>query len=72
VAIGKIKDRDAVCPLIRFLDDKDSKIRSGVAEVLGRLGDCRAIEPMKKLLDDPFSEVREAAEVALIKLQKSS
>ncbi len=60
-AIGRIKDRDGVDPLIRCLCDKEIIIRIGAAEVLGKLGDRRAIEPLKKLGHDPFSDVREAA-----------
>ena len=69
-AIGKIKDRDAVCPLILCLDDKNTTIRIGAAVVLGRLGDSRAIEPLKKLVSDPFADVRETAGEAIHKLQK--
>ncbi len=68
-AIGTIKDRDAVYPLIHCLDDKEMRVRIGAAEVLGKLGDKRAVEPLTKIRDnDLFSEVREAAETALRKI----
>ena len=63
-AIGMIKDREAVDPLIRCLTDRELIIRIGAAEVLGKLGDRRATGPLKDLEHDPFSEVREAAEAA--------
>ena len=69
-AIGTIKDRDAVIPLINCLHDKEISIRIGAAEVLGKLGDKRALEPLKKIRNnDLYSEVREAAETALKKIQ---
>jgi HEAT repeat protein len=70
--MGKIKDRDAVDPLIRCLRDKEIIIRIGAAEVLGKLGDRRAIEPLRNLGHDPFSDVREAAAAAIRKLQVRS
>ena len=68
-AIGKIKDRDAVDPLIRCLNDREVIIRIGAAEVLGKLGDRRVRGPLKALEDDPSSEVREAMEMALKRIQ---
>jgi HEAT repeat protein len=69
-AIGTIKDRDAVIPLINCLNDKEIPVRIGAAEVLGKLGDKRAVGPLTKIREnDVFSEVREAAEVALKKIQ---
>ena len=68
-ALGTIKDRDAVIPLISCLHDKEISIRIGAAGVLGRLGDKRAVGPLLKIRDnDIFSEVREAAEAALKKI----
>jgi HEAT repeat protein len=66
--MGKIKDREAVDPLIRCLCDKEIIIRIGAAEVLGKLGDRRAIEPLKILRKDPFNEVRDAADAAIRRL----
>jgi HEAT repeat protein len=56
--------------VIRLLKDKEIEVRIGAALVLGRLGDRRAALPLKHLLDDPFSEVREAAEAALLRIEK--
>ena len=63
-ALGKIGDSRAVGPLIRALNDSDSRIRSWAATSLFKIGEP-AIEPLIKALNDSESEVRSAAAKAL-------
>jgi bilin biosynthesis PecE protein len=70
VALGRIKDRSAVPPLIACLHDRDMRIRVGAIETLAATGDPRAIDPIRTMLQDRFSDVREAAQRAITKLAK--
>jgi HEAT repeat protein len=47
-ALGEIKDRSAVDPLIRLLKDRDIEIRWEAALALGEIGDTRAVQPLKE------------------------
>jgi HEAT repeat protein len=70
-ALGTMRDRLAVEPLIAALADHYVVVRQYAAQSLGMLGDTRAIEPLKKLLSDPEDAVREAAETAINRLHAS-
>jgi HEAT repeat protein len=70
-ALGTIRDRRAVEPLIAALTDRYGVVRQYAAQSLGLLGDVRAIEPLKKLLSDPEDAVQEAAQTALNRLHAS-
>jgi HEAT repeat protein len=57
VALGAIKDRRAVEPLIRALADPNVRVYSRAAEALGQLGDLRAVEPLIQSLSDSDSDM---------------
>jgi len=48
-ALGNIKDRSAVEPLIAALGDEDPDVRGAVVWALGNIGDPRAVEPLNVL-----------------------
>ncbi|UCG46627.1 MAG: HEAT repeat domain-containing protein, partial [Phycisphaerales bacterium] len=52
LSLGKIEDDRAVEPIIPFLQDKYSSIRSCAARGLGMIRDKRAVEPLIPLLKD--------------------
>ena len=68
LALGEIRDVNAVEALIVALKDEEWIIRQGAAEALGKIQDVRAVEPLIKALDDENQRVREAANKALEKL----
>ncbi|MBI1976157.1 MAG: HEAT repeat domain-containing protein [Candidatus Omnitrophica bacterium] len=47
-----------VGPLIKMLEDPDSKVREGAVTTLGEIGSRQAIEPLISTLRDPDSSVR--------------
>ncbi|MHB0975804.1 MAG: HEAT repeat domain-containing protein [Candidatus Aquicultorales bacterium] len=51
-ALGMIKDKGAVEPLIAVLEDKESTGQAEAAKALGSFGDQRAIDPLIGALDD--------------------
>jgi HEAT repeat protein len=53
-----------------MLEDTVIEVRIGAAVVLGKLGDTRAVAYLERMAGDPFSEVREAAEAAIVQIQK--
>jgi HEAT repeat protein len=65
-ALGKF-DKGVVEPLMRCLEDDDSRVRFGAAKVLGKLGDARATVPLRAALPDWQANV--AIGDALTKLQ---
>jgi HEAT repeat protein len=61
-ALGKIKDRRAVEPLIAALKDESFSVRQAAAEALGKIKDPRAVEPLSAALKDARNgDVRLAA-----------
>lgn len=67
-ALGSIKDRRAVGPLIRVLHtDWAWASKANAAIALGLIGDERAVEPLRIALKDDDEYVREAAKKALKK-----
>lgn len=63
-ALGEIKDKRAVEPLIEAL--KDEGVRNSATTALGRIEDKRALEPLIKVLrEDPNKFVRGSAAYAL-------
>ncbi len=51
-ALGKIRDRRAVEPLIRLLEHQNEGTRVLAIEALGAIGDKRAVNPLIAKLDD--------------------
>ena len=65
VALGEMKDKGAVEPIIALLKDKDMRVRKAAVEVLGEINDKRAVEPFIALLKNKRSNVRVEAADAL-------
>ncbi|MDP8233546.1 MAG: HEAT repeat domain-containing protein [Candidatus Saelkia tenebricola] len=64
-ALGDIKDKRAVEPLIVILKNSDENIRERAVEALGRIGDLRGVEPLIEILKDEKCCVRISAVKAL-------
>jgi HEAT repeat protein len=67
-AMAKIKDADAVEPLIKALNDEVSNVSWMASVALGQIEDNRAIEPLISLLDNRDSGLRASAEFSLKKI----
>ena len=65
--LGRMRDPDAVDPLIDTLWDDDSRVRLKAAWALGQIGDIRAIGPLRRLYrmenEDSQEIITEAIEV---------
>ncbi len=46
VALGRMKARDSVAPLIEALNDQSDHVRGSAASALGVVGDTTAVEPL--------------------------
>lgn len=68
-ALGKIRDKRAVEPLMKALQDEDSDVRRKAAETLGIIGDTRSTDALIKALYDVEASVRGNAIMALEKLR---
>ncbi len=51
-ALGRIKDRESVYPLIMLLEDPQESVRHAAADALGEMGDIRAIEPLGEAMQN--------------------
>lgn len=67
-ALGKIRDSQAVAPLISSLNDEDINIRSAAARILGEFGDPRAVEPLIAALRNEDGNLRKEAFNALVRI----
>jgi HEAT repeat protein len=67
-ALGKIRNSDAVEPLITALDDKVPDVSWMASVALGQIGDSRAIERLISLLDNRDLGLRYSAEFSLKKI----
>lgn len=70
LALGRIKDVEAIDPLIEVLDDKDWFTRLTAAAALESIGDERGREAIKRLLKDPDMVVKMRVERILAKWKK--
>ncbi len=64
-ALGSMRARDSVRPLIQLLLDKNAAVREAAAFALGMMTDPRAVEPLLGALSDKDDEVRSSAAFAL-------
>jgi HEAT repeat protein len=64
-ALGRLRVRAAVPPLLDALDDDVPAVRALAARALAEIGDPRAIEPLAEMLGDPSWWVRANAAEAL-------
>ena len=69
-ALGHIKNKRAVKPLINALKDEDKDIRIFAAISLGRIKDDRAVEPLINAIKDEDRFVRYWSAIALGKMGK--
>ncbi|MFN3699646.1 MAG: HEAT repeat domain-containing protein, partial [Dictyoglomus sp.] len=67
-ALGEIKDKRAVEPLISALKDEDWYVREAAAYALGEIGDSRAVEPLISALKDKDEIFQFVAKEALKKI----
>lgn len=70
LALGRIKNSDAIDPLIQMLGDKDWFTRLTAAAALESIGDERGREAIKPLLKDPDMVVKMRVERILAKWKK--
>ncbi|HXV67672.1 MAG TPA: HEAT repeat domain-containing protein [Nitrospira sp.] len=70
LALGRIKDVDAIDPLVEMLGDKDWFTRLTAAAALESIGDERGREAIKPLLKDPDMVVKMRVERILAKWKK--
>ena len=71
-ALGLLRDRRAVEPLINALNDSDEEVRWKAAWALGNIGDKKAIKPLIYALNDDRWSVRRFAVTALGKIGDKS
>lgn len=64
-ALGSMRARDSVRPLIQLLLDKNAEVREAAAFALGMMTDPRAVEPLLGAMADKDDEVRSSAAFAL-------
>lgn len=64
-ALGQLKDKQAVLPLITSLKDNSPKVRRCAAQALGHIKDGQAVEPLIIALKDADERVRYESIVAL-------
>jgi HEAT repeat protein len=70
IALGRLKDPDAIDPLIEMLKDKDWFVRLTAAAALEKIGDDRGREAIKPLLQDSDMVVRMRVERILAAWKK--
>ncbi|ALA57610.1 HEAT repeat domain-containing protein [Nitrospira moscoviensis] len=71
LALGRIKNNEAIDPLIEMLSDKDWFTRLTAAAALESIGDERGREAIKPLLKDPDMVVKMRVERILAKWKKA-
>ncbi|MCY4613910.1 MAG: HEAT repeat domain-containing protein [Nitrospira sp.] len=70
LALGQIKDSEAVDPLIAMLQDQDWMTRLTAAAALEQIGDLRGRDAIKPLMKDPDLVVRMRVERILVAWKK--
>lgn len=68
LALGRLKSRQAIKPLLTALNDESTLVRIMAALSLGRVGAKRAVAPLKEMLADDDVWGRQAAALALNQL----
>ncbi len=69
-ALGRIKDKRAVKPLIGCLDDEKDTVRWNAVKALGEIGAPEAVEAISVLLKDNIRSVQWQATLALLNNQE--
>lgn len=68
LAIGGIKDPEALTPATRMLKSDNANVRASAARALGRMGDSRAVGALMKMSNDPDEKVRKNSREGLLLL----
>ncbi len=69
IALGQLRARKAVRPLLALLKDEDPVFRYTAADALGEIGSRSAVEPLSEHLGDADASVRRSILGALGKLR---
>lgn len=67
-ALGGLRDRDSIEPLISLLQDSTPLIAAASAYALGRIKDPQAVDALTLALESPSPRIREAAHRALVEI----
>lgn len=70
--LGKIKDDEAIFPLINIINDRDREVRKAVIRALAEIQNHEAISSLIRSLGDANSEVRKEAVRALTSFKESA
>src|SRR5205085_2160993 len=68
LALGRLRDPDAVPALLSAFSSDDRDIRKAAAYALGEIGDPRAKDVLAAALNDPVADVRYNCAIALARL----
>jgi len=69
--LGRLRDKEAVLPLIDRLDDSNLEVRIGAAFALGELADSRALESLQHLRRRDWNPLlRQTIDRALIQIRQ--
>ncbi|MBG0784809.1 MAG: HEAT repeat domain-containing protein [Anaerolineaceae bacterium] len=66
VALGDMKEKDAIDPLLERLGDEDENVRAAAAVALGKIGDQSVISSLINQLKDESAVARDGAAQALV------
>jgi len=72
VALGELRDKRALRPLVRALGDDNKTVRAVAATSLGLLGDETALPALKRATQDKHKTVRQSAVEAIAKIRSTS
>ena len=70
VALGELRDKRSLRPLIRSLKDKNKAVRAVAATSLGHLGDEKALPALKRATRDKQKSVRRSALEAIARIRR--
>jgi HEAT repeat protein len=70
--LGEMADSSAVDGLLRYTNDSDFRLRSGVISALGKIGNPRGVSPSRLALADSDYLVRTSAAIALTNFKDST
>lgn len=70
VALGELREKSAVDPLLSMLTPEEIDVCPGVINALGEIGDTRAVKPLIELLSDDISIAPFVREMVILSLTK--
>jgi len=71
VALGELRDKRALRPLVRALSDDNKTVRAVAATSLGLLGDDKALPALKRATQDKHKTVRQSAVEAIARIRST-